>query len=60
MNGTSPLWLMLLAQKLDTKGGFRTFAAVNSNGRNAQVATFAKFADLPSADVRSDRSERRP
>ena len=33
---------MLLAQKVVTKGGERTFAAVGSNGGNAQKATFAK------------------
>ena len=38
---------MLLAQKVVTKGGFRTFAAVSSNGGNAQLVYFAKFGAAP-------------
>ena len=35
---------MLRSQKFVTKGGFRAFAAVSSNGSNAQIITFAKLA----------------
>lgn len=38
----SPFRSMLLAQKVVTKGGYWTFAAVNSFGSNAQEAGFAK------------------
>ena len=38
-------------------GGFRTFAAVRSNGSNAQIATFAKSRGRPKADMQAFRDK---
>ena len=49
--------------QFDEKGGERTFAAVGSNGGNAQLVYFAKFGAAPGTGIRTeatDSSEPRP
>ena len=48
---------MLHHAHFDMKGGFRTFAAIGTNGSYAQEVGFAKSRRLPEADIGADCGE---